>query len=115
MKNCLYNGVHAGIDKLFSRHYSRIEKRVFKGMLRKRRYIGEDNRYLNLFKKIDNTPDQILSVVKDVANYCSIENMPELTRGKYINAADAFAKKNNDRPHIRSYNILLLKSQCDST
>ena len=76
---------------------------------------GYPNNYSDLFKKIDNTPDQILSVVKDVANYCSIENMPELTRGKYINAADAFAKKNNDRPHIRSYNILLLKSQCDST
>ncbi len=114
MKNCLYNGAHAGIDKLFSKYYYRIEKRIFKGMLRKRRYIGEDNRLLGIFKKIDNTSTQILSVVKDVVKSGSIQNMSDLTNGKYINAADAFSKI-NDRPHIRSYNILLLKSQCDST
>jgi len=113
MKNCLYNGIHAGMDKLFSRYYYRIEKRVFKGLLRKKRYIGEDNRLMGLFQKIDNTSDQILSVVKDFVNYRSMENIQELTKGKYINGADAFVKI-NERPHIRSYNLLLLKSQCDS-
>jgi len=113
MKNCLYNGAHAGIDKLFSRYYYRIEKRVFKGMLRKKRYIGEDNRLMGLFQKIDNTSDQILSVVKDITNFRSIEKMQELTKEKYINGADAFMEI-SERPHVRSYNLLLLKSQCDS-